>query len=154
MLTHLIDPLIHEPAHWCTYMHHLASLHYGRRVNSLAPGKFDYSLKLLNFKLISMKNISSIFYEITIRWVLQHLTDHKSTLLQVMAWCRQAPSHYLSQCWPRSLSSYDITRPQWVKQISSANSSPWQTCCPNHAWCDLLWLMNVRINWIISIVVR
>ena len=32
----------------------------------------------------------------------------KSTLVQVMAWCRQAPSHYLSQCWPRSMSSYGI----------------------------------------------
>ena len=28
------------------------------------------------------------------------LTDDKSTLGQVMAWCRQATSHYLSQCWP------------------------------------------------------
>ena len=27
----------------------------------------------------------------------------KSTLDQVMAWCRQATSHYLIQCWPRSL---------------------------------------------------
>ena len=25
-----------------------------------------------------------------------------STLVEVMAWCHQAPSHYLSQCWPRS----------------------------------------------------
>ena len=31
-----------------------------------------------------------------------------------MAWCRQAPSHYLKQCWPRSMSPYGITRPQWV----------------------------------------
>ena len=31
-----------------------------------------------------------------------------------MAWCRQAPSHYLSQCWPRSLSPYGVTRPQRV----------------------------------------
>ena len=42
------------------------------------------------------------------------LTDGKSTLVQVMAWCRQAASHYLSQCWPRSLSPYGISRPQWV----------------------------------------
>ena len=42
------------------------------------------------------------------------LTDDQSTWLQVMAWCRQATSHYLSQCWPRSLSSYCITRSQWV----------------------------------------
>ena len=43
------------------------------------------------------------------------LTDDKSTLVQVMAWCHQATSHYLSQCWPRSLLPYDVTRPQWVK---------------------------------------
>ena len=28
------------------------------------------------------------------------LTDDKSTLVHVMAWCRQATSHYLSQYWP------------------------------------------------------
>ena len=44
-------------------------------VNSLAPGGFDYSLKLVNFKLISMINIS-IFCEIAIRWMPQNLTDH------------------------------------------------------------------------------
>ena len=32
-----------------------------------------------------------------------------------MAWCRQATSHYLNQCWPRSLPPYGVTRPQWVK---------------------------------------
>ena len=40
--------------------------------------------------------------------------DDQSTLVQVMAWCRQATSHYLSQCWPRFLSPYGVTRPQWV----------------------------------------
>ena len=43
------------------------------------------------------------------------LMDDKSTLVQVMAWCRQATSHYLSQCWLRFMSPYDATRPQWVK---------------------------------------
>ena len=42
-------------------------------------------------------------------------TDDKSALVQVMAWCRQATSHYLSQCWPRSLTPKGVTRPQWVK---------------------------------------
>ena len=32
-----------------------------------------------------------------------------------MAWWRKAASHYLSQSWPRSLSPYGFTRPQWVK---------------------------------------
>ena len=35
-----------------------------------------------------------------------------------MAWCRQAPSHYLSQCWPRYLLPYGIIRPQWVSHMT------------------------------------
>ena len=35
----------------------------------------------------------------------QNLIDEKSTLVQVMAWCHQATSHYLSQFWPRSMVS-------------------------------------------------
>ena len=49
-----------------------------------------------------------------LRWMPWDLTDNKSTLVQVMAWCRQATSHYLSQCWPSSMSPYGITRPQRV----------------------------------------
>ena len=47
--------------------------------HALAPGKFgkfDYSLKLAYFKLISMINILSIFCEIAISWMPQELTDH------------------------------------------------------------------------------
>ena len=64
-----------------------------RAINLLAPGGFDYTLKLVNFKLISTINILSIFCEIAIRWMPQHLTEHQSTLVQVMAWCHQATSH-------------------------------------------------------------
>ena len=42
------------------------------------------------------------------------LADDKSTLVQVKAWCRQATSHYLSQCWLGSLLPYGVARPQWV----------------------------------------
>ena len=44
-----------------------------------------------------------------------NLTDEKSTLVQVMGWCRQATSHYLSQCWLRSMLPNGVTRPRWVK---------------------------------------
>ena len=46
------------------------------------------------------------------------VTEDQSKLVQVMAWCRQATSHCLSQCWPRSLLLYGVTRPQWVNMIS------------------------------------
>ena len=45
-------------------------------VNSLAPGRFDYHLKLNDFKLISMMNILSIFSEIAIGSMPLYLTDH------------------------------------------------------------------------------
>ena len=54
--------------------------------------------------------------EIALRWMPLDLIDDKSTLVQVMVWCRQATSHYLSQCWPRSMSPNGFTRPQWVNQ--------------------------------------
>ena len=63
------------------------------------------------------------------------LTDDKSILVQVMAWCRQATSHYLSQCWPRSLLPYEVTRPQWI-----------------NVWYELevekyyRWLVNMNMN--------
>ena len=52
--------------------------------------------------------------KIALRWMSLDLTEDKSTLVQVMAWCRQATSHYLRQCWPRSMSPYGVIRPQWV----------------------------------------
>ena len=55
-----------------------------------------------------------IYCEIAIIWMSLDLTDDQSTLVQVMAWCRQVTRHYLSQCWPISPSSYGVTRPQWV----------------------------------------
>ena len=85
--------------------------------NSLAPGRFQFNFRLAIFKLILMNGGWGISYKITLRWMPLDLSDDKSTLVQVMAWCRQATSHYLSQCWPRSLSPYGVTRPQWVKLI-------------------------------------
>ena len=36
------------------------------------------------------------------------------TSVQVMACCRAATSYYMIQCYPRSISPYDVTRPQFV----------------------------------------
>ena len=36
-----------------------------------------------------------------------------------MAWCRQATSHYLNQCWPRSPTPYGVTRPLWVNMLQN-----------------------------------
>ena len=53
--------------------------------------------------------------ETALRRMWQKPIDDKSTLVQVMAWYRQAASHYLSQCWPRSMSLYGIIKAKWLK---------------------------------------
>ena len=45
----------------------------------------------------------------------QWASHNYSTSVQVKAWCRQATSYYLRQCWPSSLLPYGVSRPQWVK---------------------------------------
>ena len=36
-----------------------------------------------------------------------------------MTWCPQAASHYVSKCRPRFMSTYGVTRPQWVHKLLS-----------------------------------
>ena len=88
-------------------------------VNSLTPGKFEWYFRLVIFKQILVIAGWGIFCEVVLIWMSLDLTDDQSTLVQVMAWCHQATSHYLSQCWPRSLSPYGVTRPQWVNIIAA-----------------------------------
>ena len=66
--------------------------------NSLAPRRFWWNFRCVIFKLISMIDCCVISCEIAVRWMSFDLTDDKSTLVQVMVWCHQATSHYLSQC--------------------------------------------------------
>ena len=83
-------------------------------LNSLAPGRFHFNFRQAIFKLILVNGGWGISHEIALRWMPLDLIDDKSTLVPVMAWCRQAPSHYLSQCRPRPMSPYGVARPQWV----------------------------------------
>ena len=59
------------------------------------------------FKCNFVKDNVLIWIQISLNFVPKGGVDNKSSLVQ-------ATSHYLSQCWPRSVSPYDITRPQWV----------------------------------------
>ena len=84
------------------------------RFNSLAPGRSECDPKNVIFNLVLLVGIFRSSHDNALRWMSQYPTDDDSTLVQVMAWCRQATSHYLSQCWLSSLSPYGVARPQWV----------------------------------------
>ena len=77
------------------------------------PRRFGCDFKNSNYVLLI-----GILYDNALRWMPQNITDDKSTLVQVIAWCRQATSHYLSQCWPKSLSPYNVTWPQWINSLA------------------------------------
>ena len=88
-----------------------------------------------------------ISHEIAPRWIPLDLTDDKSTLVQVMAWCHQATSHYLSQCWSRSMSPNGVTRPHWVKQnlcytFEDEASVDFIYRCRIFKWVAKTWLHN------------
>ena len=80
-------------------------------INSLTRGKFEWNFIYVIFKRILVIDGWGISCEC-------HFTDDQSTMVWVMAWCRQATSHYLSQCWPRSHSPYGVTPfLYWTKNI-------------------------------------
>ena len=112
-------------------------------VNALAPGRSYCYFKNVIFNLALLIGIFKSSYDNVLRWLLQDLTDDKSTLVQIMAWCHKATRHYLNQCWPRSPMLYGVTRPQWVNILgtewngchSTGNYSNWmrilskENCC-------------------------
>ena len=110
-------------------------------VNYLAPGKFEWNFSYVIFKQILVIDGWGISCEIALILMSLDFIDDQSTLVQVMAWCHQATSHYLSQCWPRSLSPYGVTRPQWFKSPIYGEVH-WSMPCLCHCCgvCDvMLW---------------
>ena len=80
----------------------------------LSPGKYGDDFKSILFKLLIQNSSLGAHCKSVLRWMSQNLTSEMSTLVQVMAWCRQPTSHYLDQCCPRSLMPYGIISPWWI----------------------------------------
>ena len=87
-------------------------------VDSLASRKIEWNFRHVIFRQILVIDGWGISCEITLMWMSLNFTNDQAKLVQVMAWCRQTTSHYLSQCWPRSLSPYGVTRPQWINSLA------------------------------------
>ena len=109
--------------------------------NSLAPRRHGSNFQNLIFKCILQNSRLGTHYEITFRWMPQNLTIEKSTLVQVMVWCCQAASHYLNQCWPRSVLSYGVTGPQWVNPNCAGNGSFRANKVNTVPWVLMPWLL-------------
>ena len=98
----------------------------------LVPWKSGCDSKNVIFNLVFLFGIFRSSHDNALRWMPQDLTDDKSTLVQVMACCRQATSHYLSQCWLSSLSPYGVARPQWVNSLAPGRCGCWLNYFQTH----------------------
>ena len=89
-------------------------------INLLAPGRYVSNFKGMVFELI-IQNCSwgTRFENCPRRLMPQNFSNDKSTLVQVMDWCRQATSHCMSQCWPKCMTPYGVSRPVWVKLVTA-----------------------------------
>ena len=103
--------------------------------NPLAPGRSWCDFKNVIVNLALLIGIFKSSYDHVLRGIPHDLTDDKSTLVQVMAWCHQATSHYLNQCWSRSPTPHGVDRPQWV----NGNNIIFK-CCNK-------WQLNGMLYW-------
>ena len=55
------------------------------------------SKSVIPIHMLRLKSMN-IYFEIALRWMLHNTYDEMSTLVWVMAWCRQALSHHVNQC--------------------------------------------------------
>ena len=81
-------------------------------MNSLAPEKCDINHKSGISEHMLKIDIMKTSCEISPRFIPQDTYNHESTLVQAISWCRQAKSHYRSQCWPGFI--YEITELEGV----------------------------------------
>ena len=119
--------------------------------NSLAPRGFDYSVKLVNFKLISTMNISSIFCEIAIRWMPQHLTDWssvKASDIHIRAISQEMPQPSITKIRLKiTVNSFWPSDTIWLR--SGSTLAQVMACCltaPSH-YLNQCWLIISEVQW-------
>ena len=113
--------------------------------NSLTTGRCGSYFQSVIFEHILWIKFMDTFCEIALKWMPQNtlLLTHL-TLVQIMAWCHQA----YSQCWPRSMFPYGITRPQWT--FNNTVRIAYNT--EKYALVIILthmWFINAPVDWII-----
>ena len=114
---------------------HLQALSLHQVLSVLAPGRCGSYFKCIISTLIIQNSSWGNHCEIAFRWIPLNLTNEKSKILvQVMARCHQAASHYLNQCWPSFMVPYGVTRGHSVNHGLS--------CC-----FPVSWAQSYKTHW-------
>ena len=118
-------------------------------IDSLAPGRYECDYKNVIFNLVLLIGNLRSSHDTALWCMPLDLTDDKSTLVQVMAWCRQATSHYLSQCWLSSLLVMASLGPNELRLILQGLYRGHNACglllfgCVVCTCPDVLWQLNL-----------
>ena len=102
-----------------THQDHVHSHNCGHLSTDWSLGDLKRIFRWIIFKLILWIDGWVVAWDIALRWISLDLTNNKSTLVHVMAWCHQTSSHYLSQCWHSSVSPDNVNRTQSVNCFSA-----------------------------------
>ena len=89
---------------------------------------------------------SLFFWEIAFMWMIKGFIDGESTLVEVMAWCHQATSHYLNQCWTKSMILYASLGHNKLKHVMSDFIGKADQYLPSSWWCKYLSLSQHNGN--------
>ena len=76
-----------------------------------------------------------VIIEILLKFASESSVDKKSTLVQLMAWCCRATSHYMTQSWQSHVMRYGITGLWYV-----LTEDEW-CICVNKLWPSLIQIM-------------
>ena len=116
------------------------------RLNSLVPRLPECDFENAIFNIVSVTRIFKSYHQNALRWLQRGHTDDKSTLAQVITWCRQGTAHYLSRRWRRFMSSYGIIMPKWMNELQRRYT---QTTIEVYTWMVyhvLICFFNLRYN--------
>ena len=91
-----------------------AAMHIGTQYQLIFPSEMCLRFSKCDPEHMLHIKVMNISSEIDLSWMAGNVCEEESTLIQVMAWCREATRHSLSQYWPWSLSPYNITRPLYI----------------------------------------
>ena len=72
------------------------------QLNSLSHAGCCFNLKCVIFKGMTVITFMSFSSATAFKWMAKDPTNEKSKFAWVMAWCYEATSQYLNQCWKNS----------------------------------------------------
>ena len=108
---------------------------------SWTPVKFEWTFRYVIIKNTLVIGGWGISCETDLIWMLLDYTYDQWTLFYVMTWCCQTTSHNLIHWWPRYLSPYGVTKPEWVN---------WCYCISFHhsiiVFCNISWIWTEYEN--------